>query len=408
MKRYRLFILKSALGLILAFSLCILNSKICFSQESEKKVENNSEAALNTENEESADKSPQKKRNGPSFTPVGAPAYSPELSLWFALGGLFSFSANPSEEDVPRSTIPAIFGISINKSILFNSSTYTYLNHDKIRFYNEIMINHMKDHYWGVGFDAARYTPKGDNTTRFKKTSWKVSSSFLGRVVDNLYAGFNCDFNQTKAKEINPAMAVDAYFVALGPNNLNIGLGPVLQYDSRDLPVNAYKGFYINAQMTFYASYYGGSNTYTIYDLEYRHYLSLGSTKRILAWAFRNRHGTGTIPWAELSQLGSPYDLRGYYWGRYRDRTMLYAMMEYRHRFGAKTLNRFGKKESRHGFVAWVGTGTVGNGYKDFGSWLPNGGVGYRFELQSRLNARFDVGFGLGAVAFYVKFLDAF
>jgi hypothetical protein len=40
--------------------------------------------------------------------------------------------------------------------------------------------------------------------------------------------------------------------------------------------------------------------------------------------------------------------------------------------------------------------------------WLPNAGVGLRFELQKRMNVRLDYGFGLDSQAFYISFNEAF
>ena len=59
--------------------------------------------------------------------------------------------------------------------------------------------------------------------------------------------------------------------------------------------------------------------------------------------------------------------------------------------------------------MTWVGTGFLGDeGYRN-SSVLPNAGVGYRFEVQPRMNARLDFGFGAdGAQGFYISFLEAF
>ena len=46
-----------------------------------------------------------------------------------------------------------------------------------------------------------------------------------------------------------------------------------------------------------------------------------------------------------------------------------------------------------HGLVGWLGTGSVAPRARDFMGWLPNFGVGYRYEVQPRMNLRLDVGF---------------
>jgi hypothetical protein len=104
-----------------------------------------------------------------------------------------------------------------------------------------------------------------------------------------------------------------------------------------------------------------------------------------------------------MSQPGTPFDLRGYTWGRYRDESMVYAIGEYRHMFRKKD-----KTLSRHGVVGWIGVGTLGETVGQFGEWLPSIGVGYRLEVQPRMNLRIDIGFGKETRGFYFNFNEAF
>jgi hypothetical protein len=98
----------------------------------------------------------------------------------------------------------------------------------------------------------------------------------------------------------------------------------------------------------------------------------------------------------------------GYLWGRYRDKDMLFGIMEYRHMFMRKTPRKDGNMMSRFGFVTWVATGSVADVYSEMTNWLPNAGVGLRFEVQKRMNARFDFGVGDDSAAFYISFNEAF
>jgi hypothetical protein len=114
-----------------------------------------------------------------------------------------------------------------------------------------------------------------------------------------------------------------------------------------------------------------------------------------------------------MTQVGNPFNLRGYYWGQYRDRVGSYGILEYRYKFMTDKENRLrpyeGRKESRHGFVVWVGLGAIGNDFgAQWGNWMPNAGVGYRFEVQPRMNARIDIGWGYETVGLYFNFNEAF
>ena len=63
---------------------------------------------------------------------------------------------------------------------------------------------------------------------------------------------------------------------------------------------------------------------------------------------------------------------------------------------------------SKHGMVAWLGTGTIGPDPGQFDRWIPNIGFGYRFEVQPRMNLRIDIGIGRETSGFYFNFNEAF
>ena len=64
---------------------------------------------------------------------------------------------------------------------------------------------------------------------------------------------------------------------------------------------------------------------------------------------------------------------------------------------------------------AWcfsLGAGFIGPRVVEFSGWLPNFGVGYRFEVQPRMNLRLDVGVSADVdgpqPALYFNFNEAF
>ncbi len=107
-----------------------------------------------------------------------------------------------------------------------------------------------------------------------------------------------------------------------------------------------------------------------------------------------------------MSQLGTPFDLRGYTWGRYRNEDMMFFLAEYRY-----TLLKKDGDLSKHMAVGWIGSGTIFNfqTVKDNNNrWLPNFGIGYRYEIQPRMNIRFDFGIGRETSGIYFNFNQAF
>jgi hypothetical protein len=83
---------------------------------------------------------------------------------------------------------------------------------------------------------------------------------------------------------------------------------------------------------------------------------------------------------------------------------MLYAIGEYRQMFKRKDTGERGK----HGMVVWLAAGTIMKDVSTIETWLPNVGFGYRFEVQPRMNVRFDFGFGRDNSGLYFNFTEAF
>jgi len=342
---------------------------------------------------------------------MGGPGYTPELKL--ILGGnlLMTFSANFADTTLQRSSIITELAVGIEGAVIFNNEGNIFLKNDRFRVHYLIRVKYMPDNYFGVGYESAMNVPKGPNTTAYHKNWFQVTPEFLFKAVHNLYAGVLVDINQTLCTDVNPLMQQDPYYSSFGPNNFNAGFGVIGQYDSRDNVVNAYKGLYARIVALDYSSVFGSENNYQVLDFDYRQFKELKRPRHVFAWQIKSRVGMGNVPYAELSMVGSPYDLRGYLWGRFRERTMLMGIVEYRHMFNPINLKRQQNFWSKHGLVTWVGAGFMGHGINDWNlqEIIPNIGLGYRFELLPRMNVRFDAGFGLdGSTGFYLKMTEAF
>jgi hypothetical protein len=308
----------------------------------------------------------------------------------------------------PRSSVPFSVGYGTVGAVVYSSLLKTYFARDTYRLDFDIWFKSTVDHYFGVGYYAGRYTSLGETTTQYHRLWWQAKPILLRRVYGDWFLGLSVDANHTVATELSPGMAADPAVIRDGTNNLNVGLGATLRFDSRDVPQNAFRGVYFQARYVPYLTALGNYSGYKVFDLDYRHYLTIGREGSTLTWNAVTRTGRGNVPWNELSQVGSPFDLRGYRWGRYRERTIVYGIVEYRYMFSAGRLADGAVDLSRHGLVGWVGFGTLGSDYAHLHGVLPNVGVGYRFAIQGRLNARLDFGLGKESRAFYFNFTEAY
>ena len=342
----------------------------------------------------------------PLFTPFAAPSYSPEFQFTFSGGFLYTFKTDRADSTLQRSSIPFAFGVSTNGSLLGSTTTTIYGPHDRWRAFVNLWYRDNPDNYWGVGYDNAREREKGETVTAYQRQWFRFNPVFVYRVAPSLYAGPVLDYNFTRASELSPGVATDADIRADGVDNTNAGAGLSVQYDTRDVIQNPYNGIYLELRGSTYGEVAGGQNAYRALRADYRQYHQFGRLRRVLAWQLYSRLVTEGAPWPELTQIGTPFDLRGYVWGRFRDRAGSFALVEYRHMLRHRSPNDF---IGRLGWVAWTGVGFVSDGYEDhLSNAFPNVGAGLRFEVEPRMNIRLDVGFGLESSSFYISFNEAF
>jgi len=337
------------------------------------------------------------------ITPLAGPAYTPELGFTIAAGIMTSFKTNRQDSLIQRSSAPIMAGITSTGAYFLGTKLSSFWLKDKMRIYADMNFKNMPDNYWGVGYNEGRYTEKGDTTTKYVRTWVQVNPKVMWQFKKYWFLGGNFDFNYTKGSEACIGVSSDPYYMEYNDKPFNGGLGPVFQYDSRDVPVNAWGGNFVELSATFYGGYMGSQNNYQVYNIDLRKYFQIKRPGRTIAVQLRGRFGKGDVPYGEMSQPGSPFDLRGYTWGRYRDESMFYSIAEYRHMF----LKKNGDVGS-HGIVFWLGAGTLGDTVGEFEDWLPNIGLGYRLQVQPRMNLRLDFGFGTENRGFYFNFNEAY
>jgi outer membrane protein assembly factor BamA len=314
-----------------------------------------------------------------------------------------SFKTNKSDSLIQRSSAPIMLGVSSTGAYFVQTKWTTFWKEDKLRIYSDLNFKNMPDNYWGVGYDAARYNYISDTTTKYTRTWFQFNPRILYQFKKDLFIGPIIHLNYTMGNDACAAVESDPYYSKYNDRPFNSGLGAVFQYDSRDVPVNAWEGAFVELSATFFGSYIGGQNSYQVYEFDLRKYMQVKRPGRTVALQLKGRAGLNDVPYGEMSQPGTPFDLRGYTWGRYRHESMIIALAEYRHMF----LKRSGEM-SPHGIVLWAGAGSLGDNVTEFSNWLPNFGIGYRLQVQPRMNLRIDIGFGTESQGFYFNFNEAY
>ncbi|OBU06118.1 BamA/TamA family outer membrane protein [Morganella psychrotolerans] len=322
------------------------------------------------------------------------PFYTPELELGVgvALVGMYQADSAPESK---ISTLSLSGFASSTGAFGLNLNNYTYLDDDRWRFYLSGTLNNVPTNYWGKGYQAGRHK---DHLAEYKSQQLRLRPSLLRRVADNTYLGLGWDFSTLNVaspdKPFRDYMAVNN----VGSHSVNSGVSATFSYDSRDFLPNARHGQALDLRYTYYAPSIGSDSRFNTTEIQYNYYYPLDE-KNVLAFDNFARFASGDVPWDQLSHLGNGRQMRGYYDGRYQDNHIFATQVEYRR-----------KLDWRHGIVFWAGSGTMSDSARHLGGghWLPNAGVGYRFEFKPRMNVRLDFGVGKQSSGFYFQVGEAF
>lgn len=158
-----------------------------------------------------------------------------------------------------------------------------------------------------------------------------------------------------------------------------------------------------------YQKFFGSDNEFYRLEIDYRQYKTVGRRK-VIAWTAQTKNVFGDVPLNKYALSGTPFDLRGYYMGQYRDKSSHVVMAEYRQMFNTDKTSWVKKMVSHLGFVAWGGCGFMGPNPGRIEGVLPNFGAGIRIEVQPRMNVRLDFGRNLvnKQNLFYFNMTEAF
>lgn len=342
----------------------------------------------------------EKEKRNFKFNILGGPGYTPDFGV--VIGGSFltTFRTSPSDTTLLRSVLPLTFGVTFGQGVGINSTLYPQLffKHDKFRIMGRFIIKNTGDNYYGVGFSQNSRVKRGPESTEYYMNMIQINPTFLFRIKEsNFFAGPMIDYVQDHISKPADGMVNDPDYIRQGGDSLGLKLrtssiGVSLSYDTRDVPANPYKGWYLDMKLAYAPKFLGSSYNYGFASVDYRQYKTVG-LRKVLAWTFNSKNAIGDVPFTRMPMVGSPFDLRGLYLGQYRDKSTHTALVEYRQMFNTDGDTFVKKMVNRLGFATWAGCGFLGPNPVRIEGVLPNIGAGIRIELQKRMNLRFDMGY---------------
>lgn len=347
---------------------------------------------------------------------LGGPSYSPDFGLLVGGSALMTFSLNPQDTTLKRSVVPIALAFMFDGGINIFSKPQLFFKHDRFRLFGKFSYKNTVENYYDIGYTTNRDYIRSDSTSQYRYSGVLINPWFLFRLGESdFFAGPQIDINYdhfTKPAKglVENQSYQEAGGTAHGYKNFNSGLGFLLTYDSRDVPANAYKGIYLDFRGMMYHKIFGSEHNFYRLELDYRQYKEVGKRK-VIAWTAQTKNVFGdNIPLTQYSLTGTPFDLRGYYQGQYRDKSSHIVMAEYRQMLNTDQETWLKRVINHLGFVVWGGCGFMGPTPTKIEGVLPNYGVGLRIEVQPRMNVRLDLGKNTvnNQTLFYFNMTEAF
>ncbi|QIR14912.1 BamA/TamA family outer membrane protein [Shewanella aestuarii] len=332
--------------------------------------------------------------DGIDFSYLPGPFYNPEMSFGIGVSIVGLYQIDP-EDKVSQLSSLVINGLaSVNGALGVGIENKTFFNEDNQRLYINANIYDVPDVYYGVGYE---FNNEDLNRIEFNSQTFQVNPMFLQRLSAHSFVGAGFDFTFARASDVDVA-SIDIDVDPLKEDSRNTGFNFLINYDTRDHVTNPQQGSISQLEVGIYRESFGGHHDFEVYNALHSAYYPILDDDT-LAWQIRGRFSHGDVPWDHLSKIGGGNALRGYTTGRYRDKQMLLAQVEYRQHL-----------TGRHGMVYWVGAGTIADSIDEltFDHLLPNVGVGYRLEVKPKVNLRLDLAYGKGDSGFYFNVNEAF
>lgn len=339
------------------------------------------------------EKNREKEDDGKGLIILPAFFSSPETSVGLGAAGMYYFQTE-KDSTIKTSNVQVIL-IYTFRNQLITELPFTF-------FFD-------KNNYWLNGgffyyIYPFRYYGQGNDIDleifdNYDATYFRAELNLYRKIRSDLYLGprfsYTNYFSITSDSE-NNLLTPDINGFQKGTIS---GLGMGLIFDRRNNLFSPDKGFYLEMSVFKFGEFTGSDFSFTNYWFDARKYIDIGEKKE-LGFQFIHQSVTGSdIPFYNLATLGGSSIMRGYFSGAFRD----------------KHYTAFQSEARIYILKMFVGSvfgsmGSIRNSFGKIDNILPSGGVGLRWEIDSKekIRIRLDYALGKGTRGFYININEAF
>ena len=303
---------------------------------------------------------------------VPIPMSSPTFGSGLILGGGYFYPQTEEQKAAQPASLTGVAGMYMdNDSKALAIAQQNYWSNNRWRFTGAV----------GAA-DLRLSLLTADDAGNGTDLDWRLKGSFAfarlsGQVRKGWYAGF-----LTRFVEVDQSIETNLSFIRgkilTLPDIRSVGVGAYLEYDTRDMPTNAYSGQYLKVDALFNDESIGSDNTYQNYSLVYNRYQQ-ASDSLVFAWQVQGCLRRGDVPLWDACTI----KLRGFSATDFIGTGSMSGQVEGRWRLN-----------ERWGLVGFAGAGYARDVVSEIDNreWVPSYGVGLRFMVlkSKRINMRLD------------------
>jgi len=309
---------------------------------------------------------------------------------------------NGSNDSTNFSTFIGGASYTAKQQLLFYLQSNIWSKNNNWNFTSDVRLYKYPQNTYGLG----GYT-KEEDASLINYSFLRFYSTLLKKAAPHFYvgAGLMVDKHWHITQEKIKQTDFDNY--GFKSESISSGVSLNVLSDTRNNPINAYKGYFANAVVRFNTTILGSNDNWTSLVLDLRKYYKIGGKNIVLSlWNYDWLTLNGNAPYLDLpSTAWDSYNNigRGYTQSRFRSPDLLYIESELRFNLSKNQLFGavlFANAQSYSEFPS-----------KKFEKIIPGFGTGLRlkFNKHSKTNLALDYGLGIdGSGGIFVNLGEVF
>ncbi len=321
--------------------------------------------------------------------------FTPETSLGFGVAGVYAFNFHTDSITARPSSVQVVAAYTLQQQLLLYFPFTLFVNNGDYYSYGEVGYYRYVYQFFGIGNQA-----RADQEEAYSVNFPRLRLTALKRVHPKWYVGLRYWFEDFRITETDPEGQLTDGTIVGSRGGISSGPGVVALFDTRDNVFYSSDGWLVETLLQRNAPWTGSDFRYTTASVDASTFIRnrWGHVVALNAYGVAQ---SGEPPFNRLALLGGTTRMRGYFSGRFRDRSMLAVQAAYR-----------AMLFWRVGVVAFASYGGVAPQpsemqLSDF-RYTVGGGLRFVLDREKKINIRLDAGFGKNTSGYYLTIGEAF